>query len=223
MEVALLAVVLILSVILHEIAHGAAAWLNGDPTAREMGRLTLNPLAHVDVIGTLALPLFLLISSFFTHHLILFGWAKPVPYNPLRFRNRKIGTFWVGIAGPSANVVLALCFALVLRGYVLLGGGSLMWLAFLGAVVFVNILLGVFNLIPIPPLDGSRVVSVFLSPGLRGAYRSLESWGFLIIVVLVLYVDAFSALILGAAGFLFSVLAGFPLETLLYIIESSIR
>ncbi len=169
-------VILFFSVVLHEVAHGVVALWNGDSTARDMGRLSLNPLRHVDPFGTVLLPLILV----FLQSSVLFGWAKPVPINPLRFRNRAFGTLTVGAAGPGMNIALALLFALGFRMASV--ADPFRVVCFYGASI--NVLLAVFNMLPIPPLDGSRVVGALLSRELRTAYYSLERWGIFIVIAL---------------------------------------
>ena len=143
---ALMVVVLLFSVIIHEIAHGYVALRNGDPTARMLGRITLNPIPHIDPIGTILLPLLLLISGAG----ILFGWARPVPVNPRNYRNYRLGELTVSAAGPLSNLALAVLFALLAHHP--FGNVGLLMLASFG--VQINIFLALFNLIPIPPLDG---------------------------------------------------------------------
>lgn len=163
-------VIVILSIILHEIAHGFVAnWL-GDPTARYAGRLTLNPLPHIDPVGSVLIPGILALtgSSF------LIGWAKPVPYNPYNLRNQRWGEAMVGAAGPLTNVLIALIFGLILRFSGSLGLSG----AFLGicvTVVYANLVLAIYNLIPIPPLDGSKVLRSILPSNLALAYGRLET------------------------------------------------
>jgi len=163
-------VIVILSIILHEIAHGFVAnWL-GDPTARYAGRLTLNPLPHIDPVGSVLIPGILALtgSSF------LIGWAKPVPYNPYNLKNQRWGEAMVGAAGPLTNVLIALIFGLILRFSGSLGLSG----AFLGicvTVVYANLVLAIYNLIPIPPLDGSKVLRSILPSNLALAYGRLET------------------------------------------------
>jgi Zn-dependent protease len=176
LEAALMVVVLLFSIIIHEVAHGYVALLNGDPTARIMGRITLNPVPHVDPVGSILLPLLLLIS----HSGFLIGWAKPVPVNPLNFRNYRWGEFAVSAAGPLSNLVLAAIFSVVFR--LDLGNPGLMMLAILG--VKINILLAVFNLIPIPPLDGSHILALVLPRELARLYNYLQPVGIVIILIL---------------------------------------
>lgn len=170
-------IILILSVTLHEFFHGYVAYRLGDNTAKDAGRLTLNPFKHLDPIGSFFLPLTLyLVKSPF-----LFGWAKPVPYNPNNLRDKKYGDAKVASAGALANFGLALFSALFFR----LLGPSSPAAYFLFQAVIINILLGVFNLLPIPPLDGSKILAVFLPA--RWRFRLLTAnrwWGFLLLFLL---------------------------------------
>ncbi len=180
-------VVLFFSVIVHEVAHGYLALLNGDPTAKLSGRITLNPIPHIDPIGTLLLPALLVLSG----ARLLFGWARPVPVNPMNFRNYTWGELTVSAAGPLSNLALAVVFALLLR--LNLGNVGLMKLAYYG--VSINIFLALFNLIPIPPLDGSHVLAAVLPRDLLRLYRHLEPVGFILILVL-FYTGIMGALIM---------------------------
>ncbi len=176
METAAVLLILLFSIILHEVSHGVVALVNGDPTAREARRLTLNPFPHIDLIGSIILPTLL----YFSGTGLMFGWAKPVPFDARRFRRRRVGIFTVGLAGPLTNVVLAVLFAQAFRHSHI----NEFWsqILFYGAAM--NVGLALFNLIPIPPLDGSRAVMVFLPPAARKIYGKLERWGFLVILVL---------------------------------------
>lgn len=199
LEAALMVVVLLFSVIVHEVAHGYVALRNGDPTARMLGRITLNPIPHIDPIGTVLLPLLLLFSGAG----IIFGWAKPVPVNPLNYRNYRWGEITVSAAGPLSNLALAVIFSYILRlGPINLG---LMKMALWG--VQINIFLALFNLIPIPPLDGSHILSILLPRDLARMYAYLEPVGFILILVL-FYTGILWALIMPAyrliASFLLS-------------------
>jgi len=166
------------AVIIHEYAHGWVAEKLGDSTARYMGRLTLNPLAHIDPIGTIFLPLFLLM----TRSPVLFGWAKPVPVDFLNLRNPKRDMVWVGLAGPGANILFAIILSFISRLPFL--SGSYLALSILASAILANLVLAVFNLLPIPPLDGSRVMMGLLPYELSVEYSRLEPYGFLIIFAL---------------------------------------
>jgi Zn-dependent protease len=175
LEAALMAVVLLFSVIVHEVAHGYLALLNGDPTARIMGRITLNPVPHIDPVGTILLPLLLYLSG-----APVVGMAKPVPVNPLNFRNYRWGEFAVSAAGPLSNLALAVVFSVLLRLGV--DNPGFVTLAILG--VRINIILALFNLIPIPPLDGSHILALLLPRELAQLYSHLQPVGFILILIL---------------------------------------
>jgi Zn-dependent protease len=167
METIIVIAVLIISIILHEVAHGYAAnWL-GDPTARLAGRLTLNPVSHIDLMGSIIIPAFLYLSSAG----FMFGWAKPVPYNPYNLRNQKWGEAFVAFAGPGTNFLLALIFALLINLRNVIGLDEA-FLELASTIVFMNVFLGMFNLIPFPPLDGSKVIEPFLPRTLAMRYRA---------------------------------------------------
>ncbi|MEK7601933.1 MAG: site-2 protease family protein [Patescibacteria group bacterium] len=161
-------VVLIISIIIHEVAHGYAANSLGDPTAKLLGRLTLNPLPHIDPIGSIIVPLLCVISPghFF------FGWAKPVPYNPHNLRNKRWGEAIVGIAGVATNLIIAVAFGLLAR-YAYASGMDTFGQA-ASVIALVNLFLGMFNLIPIPPLDGFTVLRGILPYRYAIAFRSFE-------------------------------------------------
>lgn len=187
-----LIIALIISVIIHEIAHGyAASWL-GDPTARLAGRLTLNPAPHLDPLMSVILPGLLIATG----SPFLFGAAKPVPYNPYNFNNQKWGEAIVAAAGPAANLMIALVFALIIRSADVLNlSASFLELAFL--IIVLNIFLAFFNLVPIPPLDGSKILSKLLPYSLAMKYedfrRTLErnaGLGFMLVILLFILVLA---------------------------------
>lgn len=173
--------ILLFSVILHEVMHGLVAKKFGDNTADRAGRLTLNPIPHIDLIGTILLPLLLYISQTG----IILGWAKPVPVNPLNFSNLRRGELMVSAAGILANFALAITAAIVYR---ILDALPQTFPALLGDVltftVLLNLVLGIFNLLPIPPLDGSKVLLSQLPYNLAKGYQKIESYGFLILLVL---------------------------------------
>lgn len=162
-------IVLILSVVAHEVAHGYAANSLGDPTARLAGRLTLNPLPHIDLMGSIIIPALLV----FTHSPILFGWAKPVPYNPYNLRNQRWSEPLVAIAGSATNILLAAVFGLIVR----FGSGvglDASALSLAASISFVNLFLGLFNLIPFPPLDGFTALRTALPWHLSSELTRLE-------------------------------------------------
>lgn len=176
---ALQIVILLFSVIVHEVMHGVFALKFGDNTAEKAGRLTLNPIPHIDPIGTIFLPGFLLLSG----SPILFGWAKPVPVNPLKFNNLRRGELLVSAAGILANLSLAIVAAILFR--IILGlSPNIFLLEILSFAVTINLLLAVFNLLPIPPLDGSKVLLSQLPYNLARQYQQLERYGFLILILL---------------------------------------
>lgn len=180
----ILAPPLLLALTVHEFAHGYVAFRLGDPTAQALGRLTLNPLKHLDPLGTLA---------FFIFH---FGWAKPVPVNSAYFRNPHKDMLWVALAGPVANLALAIISALMTKTvwllaktlpYSPLGEAVLVPLnSTLIASVWINLVLAIFNFLPIPPLDGSRILAGLLPPDLARSYASIERYGFILIIILAL-------------------------------------
>jgi len=170
--------ILFFSVIAHEFCHGYIAYLNGDDTARLLGRLTFNPIPHIDPIGTLILPVLLFLS---TRGAFVVGWAKPVPINPFNFRDHDRGMLSVGIAGPLSNILLGTVFALLSRN---LTAGFIRDVFLFGGMI--NFILAFFNLIPIPPLDGSRILSVFLPGNIRYRYEQLEKVGFILVFAFLL-------------------------------------
>jgi len=182
-----------LSVTTHEAAHGFVANRLGDPTARDQGRLTLNPIAHIDLFMTILLPGFLLFSG----SPVIFGGAKPVPVNLARLRNPRRDWALVGVAGPASNLLIATGLSLVLSVLRHTGaiGPTSAATEILAIAIFVNVLLVVFNLIPIPPLDGSRVVQYFLSDAQLIAYRRIERVGMFVILGLLFFVPGFSRLV----------------------------
>ncbi len=192
-------VILIFSIVIHEVAHGYAAESLGDSTAREAGRLTLNPIRHLDLFGSFIVPLLLIVSG----SSFVIGWAKPVPYNPNRLRDKKYGSLKVALAGPFSNLAVAAIFGLFLRfAHSFLP--ELMVLA-LGFIVFLNILLAVFNLIPIPPLDGSKILTILLPPKYSLMVQQVGLMGIFLVLIFIMF---FGNLIFGFTGTLFKFISG---------------
>lgn len=178
MEILIGIVILIFSIIIHEVAHGyVAEWL-GDSTARYAGRLTLNPIPHVDPIGSVLLPIITSISGGF-----IFGWAKPVPYNPYNLRHGTWGEALVALAGPASNLILVLIFGLAMR-FAPISSGMMEMFAL---IVLVNISLAIFNLIPIPPLDGSKILFALLPYRAQQVRFFLERYGFFLVILFVIF------------------------------------
>jgi len=172
-------IVLIFSAIVHEYMHGWMAYRLGDSTAKDAGRLTFNPLAHLEWFGSFFLPLVMIISNM----PFVFGWAKPVPYNPYNLKDRKYGDAKVALAGPLGNLVIALFFGLFLR---FIPFSNLVFTGLISLIVYINLVLMVFNLLPIPPLDGSKILAAFLSPDLRARYLNAEKFGFILVILFVM-------------------------------------
>lgn len=196
--------VLLFSVTVHEVSHGAMAEKQGDQTARLAGRMTLNPLKHLDPFGSVILPLimFLLPTRF------MFGWAKPVPVNPSNFRDLKYGQTKVALAGPLSNLALSLFFGLLLR-FVPFGDG-LFWQNIQQVFIFIvliNLVLAIFNLTPIPPFDGSHVLFTFLPPKFERIKQALFQFSFFIIIFYIFFIFPF---VMRLVGFIFQLLTGLP-------------
>ncbi|OGG78073.1 hypothetical protein A3A36_02800 [Candidatus Kaiserbacteria bacterium RIFCSPLOWO2_01_FULL_52_12b] len=214
MAIILSLVVLILSIIAHEVAHGYAANSLGDPTARLAGRLTLNPLPHIDLMGSIVIPALLI----FTQSPILFGWAKPVPYNPYNLKNQRWGEALVAIAGSATNILLAVIFGLIVRfGSIPLATGGTMldatMLSFAATIAFINLFLGLFNLIPFPPLDGFTVLRSalpwHLSSGLHRLEQHIRAAGALsLILFLVVFSYMFAGPFFNLVLWLFGLITG---------------
>lgn len=195
---------LVMSVVIHEVCHGYAAEALGDPTARYAGRLTLNPLKHIDPIGSIIVPFIL---AMIPPH-VVFGWAKPVPVNPYNLKNQKWGEVMVAAAGPGANLAIALVFGLLIRFdavYQFLPGP---FLTISATLVFINLLLAIFNLVPIPPLDGSKIFFGLLPNHLFGVKDWLERHYLIIFLVFVFFLWQF---VDSSVVFLFRIITGFSI------------
>lgn len=200
-------VILLFSVVIHEVSHGYVAERLGDPTARLAGRLTLNPLRHLDMFGSILMPLLLFLSQ----SPIIFGWAKPVPYNPtLLVKDFRYGPLKVALAGPASNLLIAVIMGLLLRftAPFLPEISALL----IGFIVFINILLAVFNLIPLPPLDGSKILTIILPR--RYAYV-FEQFGFAGIFLVLVLLFFFAGIIFNLTAFLFNLIVGLPVSAVL--------
>jgi len=211
-RVVIWAVPVLFSIVIHEVSHGWMAYRLGDDTAKRLGRLTLNPLSHIDLIGTLILPFILIIVGG-----PVFGWAKPVPYNPYNFNpnvNPRNGAMWVAVAGPGSNLCLAFIssFVFVAAQKFLSGLPSIVYFSITQlaqALIIINLVLACLNLIPIPPLDGSKILMRFLPPAYDRYFLMLERYGFLILIIL-LATGAFSSLIWPPLKFLYAIFLFIP-------------
>ena len=186
LNAAALIVPMVFAIVFHEVAHGLSAKWLGDPTAADQGRLSLNPIRHVDLIGTILVPGALALTG-----MPVFGWAKPVPVDPRRMRNPRLGMMLSAAAGPASNFVQALVGA-VLLGLLIAavgpqagGGVTEFVMKMLTYVLMINVFVGLFNLIPIPPFDGSHIVEGLLPDGLARLYAGLRRYGFLIVILLI--------------------------------------
>ena len=189
--------VLIMSVVVHEVSHGYAAEALGDPTARYAGRLTLNPLKHLDPFGSVILPALTYFLGGF-----IFGWARPVPYNPYNLKNQKWGPGVVAAAGPVSNIFLAVVFGFLMRF-----GAGVSWiqgsLEVISTVVIINLVLAFFNLVPIPPLDGSKILFSLLPASFYNFIAFMEQWALFFIIIFIFYfVDYLSPILLYIFKFL---------------------
>lgn len=181
------AIPVLFGITLHEAAHGYVARYFGDRTAEQAGRISLNPIRHIDPVGTIAVPLFLLISTKLLGGAgLLFGWAKPVPVNWSKLRRPKRDILWVALAGPASNLLMGIFWVLFLRFAISIGGADIhgFWAKMAIAGVQVNLVLMALNLVPLPPLDGGRVVYSLLPQPYANHYARIEPYGMLILIVL---------------------------------------
>jgi Zn-dependent protease len=199
-------IILIFSVVAHEISHGLMADYLGDPTARLMGRLSLNPIRHVDPLGSIIVPGLLIL--FGTG--IVVGWAKPVPVNPLNFKDRRYGEAKVSVAGPATNLIIALFFGLFMRVAIALGFDTpfaLNLFLFFQIIVWINLLLAIFNLMPVPPLDGSHILFTFLPERFNKIKLFLQQNSLLVLLIFFMFLFR---LIIPIVGLLFRAITGTP-------------
>ncbi len=197
-------VVLLLAISAHEAAHAWMSYKFGDDTARLLGRITLNPVAHTDPIGTLLIPIAMFIFSAIgspAATIPLIGWGKPTPVNPLRWRNKDLANVMVSIAGILANILIATIAFIILKVMIVTGAGQNLQSStlepvdlFLSNLLIMNISLAVFNLLPFPPLDGSKILDTFLPASMRPILDMLEQYGYIILMILI-YVGFFNAII----------------------------
>jgi len=197
--------VLIFSVVIHEVSHGYAALALGDETAKDAGRLTLNPLKHLDPFGSVLLPVLSYLLGGF-----IFGWARPVPYNPHNLRNQKWGPALVGAAGPAANISIALIFGLLVRFLPsfldnVSGVFVFNFITIASTIALLNLVLAFFNLVPIPPLDGSKLLFAILPHQWRGVQFFLEQYGFMLLLIFIFF---FAGWILPIVLFSFRLITG---------------
>lgn len=192
-ELIIVIIIFIFSVVFHEVAHGWVAFALGDSTAKREGRLTLNPLKHLDPIGSVLLPGFLILMKLAGLGGFIFGWAKPVPVNPYNFKDQKYGSAKVAVAGCVANFSLALVFGLGLRFFPIIYSIQGLSLIFL-YIVQINLILAVFNLIPIPPLDGSHILFTFLNKRADKLKMFLVQYGFFLLIFLIFFFFQYIAL-----------------------------
>jgi Zn-dependent protease len=196
-------IILIMSVVIHEVSHGFVAEYFGDNTARNAGRLTLNPIPHLDLFGSIFLPAILVLS----HSPFLFGWAKPVPYNPNNLSNRKWGTVAVAAAGILANFFIAIVFGIIIRiSFHFAPPESFYFIT--SAIVIVNLALAIFNLIPIPPLDGSKIVFSFLPESAFSFILTYERYSLIILLIFIVF---FSGYLFPILSILFHLITGLSL------------
>ena len=175
-------VTLIFSITIHEASHALIADLCGDPTAKELGRVTLNPIPHIDLLGTIIIPLGIMI---FNPQVSLIGWGKPCPVNPFNYKHAERDDILVSIAGPGSNFIAVILCVIIFKIFIMTGVHLQGAFALLNSLIGINIILFVFNLIPIPPLDGSHIIRYFMSEPIKEGFDKLDRWGFFILILFV--------------------------------------
>ncbi len=192
-----------MSAVIHEVSHGYMAGILGDPTAKYEGRLTLNPIKHLDPFGSVLLPIMSIFLSSQAGIPFVFAWAKPVPYNPYNLKNQRWGELLIAIAGPISNFIIAIIFALIIR----VGGLSLSqsFLYISQIVIIINLGLGIFNLIPIPPLDGSKVLFAFLPYRFAQFRQQYESYSLILVLFFIIFFSHYISIVV---EFFFRLLIG---------------
>lgn len=201
MEIFITLLILLFSIILHEYSHGYIAYKNGDDTAYLMGRLTFNPIKHIDPMGTFVLPLLCYLM-----HLPLFGWAKPVPVNFLRLNNPKKDMAKVAFAGPASNLLVVVLCVFIFKILVILNVQEVLFYKILIYGIQINLILAIFNLIPIPPLDGSKIIASFLPDRQSLRYLSLERYGMIFVIILIV-IGAFRMIIVPVFNYCFNLIS----------------
>lgn len=195
--------ILFFSIILHEYSHGYIACRNGDDTAYILGRLTFNPLKHIDFVGSIIVPIFCIISG-----LPLFGWAKPVPVNPYNLNNIRNDMAKVAFAGPAANLILVIISVLILKLVVMFAPNAALLMQVFVYAIMINLLLALFNLMPIPPLDGSKILARFLPVQTANKYMRFERYGMLLVILLIV-TGIFSKIIVPVFYIIFNLILSF--------------
>jgi len=180
LETIIVIIIFLFSVIIHELAHGSMALALGDLTAQRAGRLTLNPIKHLDPIGSIILPALLILSG----SGMIFGWAKPVPFNPYNFKDKRWGSAKVAAAGPLANICLAVIFGLIIRFVPMLPDPTV---KIFGFIVMINLILAIFNLMPVPPLDGSHILFSILPKSAQNIKIALSRYGLILLLFVIFF------------------------------------
>ena len=196
-------IILIISLVIHEISHAFAAYIQGDPTPKYQDRLTLNPIKHLELVGSFLVPLITYFGSVQVGLPFVFGWAKPVEYNPYNLKNQRWGELWIALAGPLSNFIIAIVFGLFMRFGLYTLPDSFLGISVM--VIFVNLGLAVFNLVPIPPLDGSKILFNLLPYRFNYIRQHLEQYSFILVLVFIFFFSQYLGVVV---NFLFRHLTG---------------